>query len=402
MSTGGQVADRASSGGRDLRLDHVTKRFGGFVAVDDLSLTIPSGSFFALLGPSGCGKTTTLRMVAGLEEPTEGSIHIGDDDVTFAKPYKRPVNTVFQSYALFPHLDIFENVAFGLRRRGAKDVRRQVEEALELVELAAMARRKPAQLSGGQQQRVALARAIVNRPAVLLLDEPLGALDLKLRRQMQVELKRIQTEVGLTFVHVTHDQEEAMTMADTIAVMNQGRVEQQGGPGELYESPATTFAANFLGQSNLIHAAVTGNQGADLLLDVQGHRLAMPVDRRNSGDDDLLIGVRPEKIRLNRADADGGERKPAGQGTDGKQNVLPGGVVTDASFTGVSTQYLVRMPWGQELMVFAQNLGVDGVVPPGTPVDLQWDPAHTFGLDGSADATAGVEHDEGVQPAPVG
>jgi spermidine/putrescine transport system ATP-binding protein len=201
------MAAPAASGGRDLRLEGVTKRFGTFVAVDDLSLTIPSGSFFALLGPSGCGKTTTLRMVAGLEEPTAGTILIGADDVTNAKPYKRPVNTVFQSYALFPHLDVFENVAFGLRRRGGRQIKAQVDEALELVELGGMARRKPAQLSGGQQQRVALARAIVNRPAVLLLDEPLGALDLKLRRQMQIELKRIQTEVGLTFVHVTHDQE---------------------------------------------------------------------------------------------------------------------------------------------------------------------------------------------------
>ncbi len=218
-------------GGRDLRLEGVTKTFGSFVAVDDLDLTIPSGSFFALLGPSGCGKTTTLRMVAGLEEPTSGKILIGGDDVTLSKPYKRPVNTVFQSYALFPHLDIFENVAFGLRRRGSKQVKAEVEAALELVELGAMARRKPAQLSGGQQQRVALARAIVNRPAVLLLDEPLGALDLKLRRQMQIELKRIQTEVGLTFVHVTHDQEEAMTMADTIAVMNQGQDRAARWPG---------------------------------------------------------------------------------------------------------------------------------------------------------------------------
>src|SRR6188472_4052982 len=229
------------SGGRDLRLEHVTKRFGSFTAVDDLSLTIPSGSFFALLGPSGCGKTTTLRMVAGLEEPTEGTIHIGDRDVTDAKPYKRPVNTVFQSYALFPHLDIFENVAFGLRRRGSKQVKTQVEEALELVELAGMARRKPAQLSGGQRQRVALARAIVNRPAVLLLDEPLGALDLKLREQMQVELKQIQGEVGITFVYVTHDQDEALTMSDRIAVFNDGRIEQLGPPNEVYEKPANLF-----------------------------------------------------------------------------------------------------------------------------------------------------------------
>ncbi len=379
------------AGGRDLQLENVTKRFGTFVAVDALSLTVPSGSFSALLGPSGCGKTTTLRMVAGLEQPTEGTVRIGTEDVTFAKPYKRPVNTVFQSYALFPHLDIFENVAFGLRRRGSKDVKRQVEDALELVELGAHARRKPAQLSGGQQQRVALARAIVNRPAVLLLDEPLGALDLKLRRQMQIELKRMQNEVGLTFVHVTHDQEEAMTMADTIAVMNAGRIEQLGNPEVLYESPATTFVANFLGQSNLIKAAVTGRSGVDLLLDVQGSRLAMPEQRRNSGEDDLLIGIRPEKIRV----------VPAGEAAEEGFNSLAGGVVTDASFTGVSTQYLVRMPWNQEIMVFAQNVGVGRLLSPGTQVELRWDPAHTFALDGRADAKAGVEVEDDT-PVSVG
>jgi spermidine/putrescine transport system ATP-binding protein len=391
QATGGAAAG-AATGGRDLRLENVTKRFGTFLAVDDLSLTIPSGSFFALLGPSGCGKTTTLRMVAGLEEPTDGRVMIGEEDVTYAKPYRRPVNTVFQSYALFPHLDIFENVAFGLRRRGSKDVKKQVQDALELVELANFAKRKPAQLSGGQQQRVALARAIVNKPAVLLLDEPLGALDLKLRRQMQIELKRIQTEVGLTFVHVTHDQEEAMTMADTIAVMNSGRIDQLGNPEELYESPTTTFVANFLGQSNLIRSSVTGTVGDDLLLDVHGGRLAMPESRRHGGTDDLLIGIRPEKIHIS----------PVGDDDADGSNALHGGVVTDASFTGVSTQYLVRMPWGQELMVFAQNVGVGGVLTPGTQVDLLWDPAHTFALDGSLDADAGVEHDEGATALPVG
>ena len=202
----------------DLRLTRLTKSYGEFTAVDDLSLVIPEGSFFALLGPSGCGKTTTLRMIAGLEEPTVGSIHLGSTDITTTKPYQRPINTVFQNYALFPHLTIYENIAFGLRRRGIKDVDAAVSKVLDLVELPHLAQRKPTQLSGGQQQRIALARAIVNRPALLLLDEPLGALDLKLRRQMQIELKWIQKEVGLTFVHVTHDQEEAMTMADTIAV----------------------------------------------------------------------------------------------------------------------------------------------------------------------------------------
>ena len=240
-----------------ITLTGVSKVFGDFTAVHPLDLTIPEGSFFALLGASGCGKTTTLRMIAGLEEPTAAASVLGDEDITALPPHKRPVNTVFQNYALFPHLDILENVAFGLRRRGIKSVQKQVEEMLELVELGPMARRKPRQLSGGQQQRVALARALINRPQVLLLDEPLGALDLKLRRQMQLELKRIQTEVGITFVHVTHDQEEAMTMADTVAVMNGGRVEQLGAPDELYENPRTTFVANFLGTSNLIEAEVT-------------------------------------------------------------------------------------------------------------------------------------------------
>ncbi|MCZ4500041.1 MAG: spermidine/putrescine transporter ATP-binding protein, partial [Marmoricola sp.] len=250
-----------AGGSRDLRISRLTKEFANFTAVKSLDLVVPQGSFFALLGPSGCGKTTTLRMVAGLDTPTSGSIHLGDLDVTYEKPYRRPVNTVFQNYALFPHLDIYENVAFGLRRRKSKEVAKQVDEMLDLVELTTQARKKPPQLSGGQQQRVALARALINRPEVLLLDEPLGALDLKLRRSMQLEIKRIQTEVGLTFVHVTHDQEEAMTMADTIAVMNSGVVEQMGSPAELYDNPATTFVANFLGQSNLIAGKIIGREG---------------------------------------------------------------------------------------------------------------------------------------------
>ncbi len=375
------MAVEEPAAGADLRLADVTKRFGDFVAVDDLSLTIPAGSFFALLGPSGCGKTTTLRMVAGLEEPTSGSIFLGDRDVTYAKPYQRQVNTVFQNYALFPHLDIFENVAFGLRRRKVKDVTERVEAVLELVELGHLARRKPGQLSGGQQQRIALARAVVNRPSVLLLDEPLGALDLKLRRGMQLELKRIQLEVGLTFVHVTHDQEEAMTMADTIAVMNAGRIEQLGSPAELYESPNTTFVANFLGQSNLVAGTVTGRSGADVEVEVAGRRVALAARRNRAAGDELLIGVRPEKIALLAAT----DPVPA------TLNRLDGGIVTDASFTGVSTQYLVQMPWGQQLTVFSQNLGVGGVVAPGTPVTLAWEPAHTFALEGDAAAGSQVE-----------
>ena len=244
----------------DVRLDHVTKRFDDVAAVDDLSLEIERGSFFALLGPSGCGKTTTLRMIGGFEQPTDGAIYLGDREVSGLPAYKRDVNTVFQSYALFPHLSVLENVAFGLRRRGlkGKEVRERVREILRVVGLEGMEGRKPRQLSGGQQQRVALARALVNRPRVLLLDEPLGALDLKLRKQMQLELKSIQHDVGITFIHVTHDQEEAMTMADRIAVMNGGRIEQLGTPTELYETPQTAFVAGFLGASNLIAGTVAG------------------------------------------------------------------------------------------------------------------------------------------------
>jgi spermidine/putrescine transport system ATP-binding protein len=368
-----RTGEQPPGAGEDLRLVGVTKRFGSFAAVDDLTLTIPQGSFFALLGPSGCGKTTTLRMVAGLEEPTAGSIHLGDLDITHAKAYRRPVNTVFQNYALFPHLDVFENVAFGLRRRGSKEVRREVEQALELVELPHLARRKPAQLSGGQQQRIALARAVVNRPKVLLLDEPLGALDLKLRRQMQIELKRIQTEVGITFVHVTHDQEEAMTMADTVAVMSAGRIEQLGDPAALYERPSTTFVANFLGQSNLYPARPAGSDGGRRVVDCAGQQLTVPADRLPDGvEAGLLVGVRPEKIQL----------RPAGGEGQAGENRLSGGIVVDASFTGVSTQYLVRLPWGQEAVVFAQNLGLGERFPSGTPVDLTWEVEHTFALAG--------------------
>jgi spermidine/putrescine transport system ATP-binding protein len=368
----------------DLVLTSVTKRFGTFTAVDDLHLTVPEGSFFALLGPSGCGKTTTLRMVAGLEDPTAGTITLGEEDITHRKPYRRPVNTVFQSYALFPHLTVVENVAFGLRRRGLKDIKKQVQDMLELVELQEYAGRRPAQLSGGQQQRVALARALINRPQVLLLDEPLGALDLKLRRQMQIELKRIQTEVGITFVHVTHDQEEAMTMADTIAVMNAGVIEQMGDPLALYENPATTFVSNFLGQSNLVAATVLERDQDTVLIDVQGSKLVAPTSRARSSEGDVWVGVRPEKVFL----------AAAGSETDDGSNVLRDATVTDVSFVGVSTQYLARLPWGQELTVFEQNTGARESFRPGDRVDLHWMPAHTFLLDASQDASAGVETEE--------
>src|SRR4051795_11192582 len=257
-----QSLERAAepSGTPDVRLDRVTKRFEDVVAVDDLSLEIDRGRFYALLGPSGCGKTTTLRMIGGFEEPTAGAIYLGDREVSGLPAYKRDVNTVFQSYALFPHLSIFENVAFGLRRKGnrGRELEGKVEQILDLVQLGGYGKRKPRQLSGGQQQRVALARALVNSPRVLLLDEPLGALDLKLRKEMQLFIKALQHDVGITFVHVTHDQEEAMTMADQIAVMNKGKIEQLGTPDELYERPKTAFVAGFLGISNLLLGKVAG------------------------------------------------------------------------------------------------------------------------------------------------
>jgi spermidine/putrescine transport system ATP-binding protein len=389
--TAPRPAGPAGSSG-DLELTSLTKRFGPFTAVDGLDLSIPQGSFFALLGPSGCGKTTTLRMIAGLEQPTHGQIRIGGQDITFDKPYRRPVNTVFQSYALFPHLSVWENVAFGLKRRRTEQVGRQVAEVLELTELEGLARRKPGQLSGGQQQRVALARAIVNKPAVLLLDEPLGALDLKLRRQMQVELKRIQTEVGLTFVHVTHDQEEAMTMADTIAVMNAGRIEQLGAPAELYEHPATTFAANFLGQSNLIRATVRQRQPDAATVALPAGTLRVPAGRLPAGVDEVWVGVRPEKISVHGAAH--GEAGPAGP--DAGLNRIDGAVVTDASFMGVSTQYLVRTPWQQELTVFSQNRDTSGIHRPGDRVSLIFSAQHTFALDAGQDAEAGIELDSEV------
>ena len=319
------ASSSSSGGGSGLELRQLTKEFANFTAVKSIDLDVPAGAFFALLGPSGCGKTTTLRMVAGLETPTSGTITLAGQDITYAKPYRRPVNTVFQSYALFPHLDIFENVAFGLRRRKKADVDKQVNEMLELVELGSQARKKPTQLSGGQQQRVALARALVNHPEVLLLDEPLGALDLKLRRSMQVELKRIQTDVGLTFIHVTHDQEEAMTMADTIAVMNAGVIEQMGAPEELYENPRTTFVANFLGQTNLIEGKVTGRSGDQISVDMHGIAVSINADRAHTDGGEGWVGIRPEKVLI------GDE----GEALDAPGNTIPGGVVTDVSFTGV-------------------------------------------------------------------
>ena len=347
----------------DVRLVGVTKRFDDTTAVDDLSLEIERGSFFALLGPSGCGKTTTLRMIGGFEQPTEGSIFLADREVSRLPPYKRDVNTVFQSYALFPHLSVLENVAFGLRRRGqrGRDVRGPAEEMLRIVGLEGLGRRKPRQLSGGQQQRVALARALVCSPRVLLLDEPLGALDLKLRKQMQLELKAIQHDVGITFIHVTHDQEEAMTMADRIAVMNAGRIEQLGTPTELYETPATAYVAGFLGVSNLIAGTVSGAETVRLR---QGPEVRVPRDVLNGRTGDVAVGIRPEKIEL------GGDQP----------NVLEGKIVEEA-YVGVATQYIVETECGR-LTVYRQNAtpGVNGAAT-GQRLSLSWSPESTFVVD---------------------
>ncbi len=352
----------------DLTLVQLTRHFDDFVAVAGIDLVVPGGSFFALLGPSGCGKTTTLRMVAGLEEPTSGRILLGDDDITATRAYQRRVNTVFQSYALFPHLSVLDNVGFGLRQRKVGDWRRRAMEALELVKLADRAKQRPRQLSGGMQQRVALARAIVNEPDVLLLDEPLGALDLKLRREMQIELKRIQQEVGITFIHVTHDQEEAMTMADTVAVMRAGHLEQIGSPAELYDHPATAFVANFLGQSNLLPLDVTGATDGELARGTT-HGVTVTVDRTQlpaGPSAPVQLGIRPEKLRILAAS------DPA------SANRL-GGTVTDASFNGVATTYLVAMPWGQELTVTQPNDGTPRAQR-GDQVTLGWDPHQAFVL----------------------
>ena len=345
----------------DVRLESVVKRFDDVVAVDGISLEIPSGSFFALLGPSGCGKTTTLRMIGGFEQPTQGAIFLGDRDVVGLPPHKRDVNTVFQSYALFPHLTVFENVAFGLRRKGIRGTALdgRVTEILRRVGLEGYGPRKPRQISGGQQQRVALARALVNGPLVLLLDEPLGALDLKLRKALQLELKALQHDLGITFVHVTHDQEEAMTMADTIAVMNHGRIEQLGPPTELYERPATTFVAGFLGVSNLLHGTV---EGPDAVRLETGELVRAHVDGRSG---QVAAGVRPEKITI---------------GSGGGANELAG-TISESAYIGVATQVVVRTSAGT-VQVFAQNIDSGARVPePGTNVTLTWKPEATFVVD---------------------
>jgi spermidine/putrescine transport system ATP-binding protein len=352
-----------------VELAGVTKRFGEFVAVDELTLDIYEGEFFSLLGPSGCGKTTTLRMIAGFEEPTEGGISVAGDPVRSVPPYRRPVNTVFQSYAIFPHLNVFDNVAFGLRRAGVKgeELRGRVIDACEMVQLSGFEKRKPNMLSGGQQQRVALARALVNRPKVLLLDEPLGALDLKLRKEMQLYLKELQHEVGITFIYVTHDQEEALTMSDRIAVMNEGKVQQVADPPTLYERPDNRFVADFIGQTNVFSGTVEAVDGSRATLSVpSGEKV-----EAFTGEAEVMVGqaahaaVRPEKVRF------GGEG-------DNVMTVKIHQIV----YLGVSTQYIADLPDGEKLVLYQQNTTEDGHPEIGDEARVSWDARNCLILGG--------------------
>jgi spermidine/putrescine transport system ATP-binding protein len=337
--------------------------------VDRVSLDIRTGEFFSMLGPSGCGKTTTLRMIGGFELPSAGRIELRGRNVTTDPPDKRPVNMVFQNYALFPHLDVAGNIAFGLRRKGVEkaETTRRVAEALELVHLAGYDRRKPNQLSGGQQQRVALARALVNRPNVLLLDEPLGALDLKLRKALQVELKRVQTEVGITFVYVTHDQEEALTMSDRIAVMNRGRVEQLGTPEELYERPRTRFVADFIGTTNLLRGTIEGmDSGCAVVRLESGDRCRVAgVDTVGRT---LDLSLRPEAIAIDRPN--GAVHAPLDR---------LGATVEQVAYLGAAVQYRVRTPGGLSMSVLASKVGSRFVR--GDDVELAWPPTEALVLD---------------------
>ena len=347
--------------GGEVKLVALTKRFDGVTAVDGVDLTVASGEFFSLLGSSGCGKTTTLRMIAGFEQPTSGEILLDGEDMAGRPPNRRNVNTVFQSYALFPHLKVYDNVAFGLKRARVdrSEIRKRVAEALELVELTGLERRKPAQLSGGQQQRVALARALVLKPAVVLLDEPLGALDAKLRRSLQIELKALQEQIGLTFIYVTHDQEEALTMSDRLAVMNKGRIEQLGPPKEVYSDPATTFVADFLGLSNILDAEAHGRSGDGCRVTMGDFELhALSGDTQRQGATKLLI--RPERVRLEARDA-------PGDGNATRPNRLPA-MVERVVYLGSAHQVFVRLATGEQLRAVVQDTGDAPEHAPGDPV----------------------------------
>jgi spermidine/putrescine transport system ATP-binding protein len=380
-----QPADPAAAGDPTVRLERVSKHFGELVAVKELDLDIGRGEFFTMLGPSGCGKTTTLRMVAGFEQPTAGRVLIEGSDVAGLPSYKRPTNTVFQSYALFPHLSVRDNVAFGLRRKKVAkgEISQRVEAELERVGLAAEINRRPNQLSGGQQQRVALARALVNLPKVLLLDEPLGALDLKLRKELQLELKGIQRDVGITFVYVTHDQEEALTMSDRIAVMSNGVVEQVDTPENVYERPATTFVAGFIGVSNLMPGTVTSVTGGRGMIRLDtGLEVESRVDGLATGERCHAV-VRPEKLRI----TDPGSTTPGG---------LPGvdGIVQSSVYLGTSTQIIVALPGDVSMTVLVPNASeAERARLPGggAPVRLSWEPDHMHVVRESAVRPADVE-----------
>ena len=360
-----ESGDGRRSGAPCVVLDSVTKRFAELTAVDSIDLDIAEGEFFTMLGPSGCGKTTTLRMIAGFEEVTAGRLAIDDVNMLGIPPHKRPTNTVFQSYALFPHLSVKENVAFGLRRKGVDkgEIDRRVREELERVGLAAEANRRPSQLSGGMQQRVALARALVNLPRVLLLDEPLGALDLKLRKGLQVELKKIQREVGITFVYVTHDQEEALTMSDRIAVMNQGRIEQIGDPEKVYDRPSTTFVAGFIGVSNLMPGTIRkSGENGEVELD-SGVQVRTAVDGFRQGERCHAV-VRPEKLAI-------------GSGNGDRPSVE--GLVESSIYLGTSTQLIVQLPGGVRMTVLVPNADEaerQRLPGGGAKVQLSWAPEH--------------------------
>ena len=355
----------------EIRLTELSKHFREVRAVDRVSLDIHTGEFFSMLGPSGCGKTTTLRMIGGFELPTAGRIELRGRDVTTDPPDKRPVNMVFQNYALFPHLDVGDNVAFGLRRKGVEkgETKRRVGEALELVRLGGYGKRKPNQLSGGQQQRVALARALVNRPNVLLLDEPLGALDLKLRKALQIELKRVQTEVGITFVYVTHDQEEALTMSDRIAVMQGGRVEQLGTPEELYERPRTRFVADFIGTSNLLSGNVEAIGDGRAVVRLSSGELCFTTAEAGVGVGQAVeLSVRPEAVGLHPQN---------GSGPSAASGSIPGSV-EQVAYLGGNVQYLVRSSGGLSITVVAPKTGHR--VPVGGAVDVTWSPGDALVL----------------------
>jgi spermidine/putrescine transport system ATP-binding protein len=369
--------------GGKIELVSLTKRFAE-IAVDGIDLTISSGEFFSLLGPSGCGKTTTLRLIAGFEQPTAGRILLDDVDVSGIPPHKRNVNTVFQSYALFPFLTVFDNVAFGLRGRrlASEELTSRVYESLELVKLRSFEKRRPGQLSGGQQQRVALARALVLKPSVLLLDEPLGALDAKLRRALKVELKALQEQVGITFLYVTHDQEEALTMSDRLAVMRDGKIVQIGGPHEVYEEPADTYVADFLGVSNLMEVDVV-ERGPGESCQVKLGDSVLHVEHGGAG----VAGaagrshavIRPERVRVEKFGSEGPNRVPA--------------MVERLVYLGSATQVILRLAPGAELQVLLQNDGSTEQLAQGTPVHafLAPDALRVLVDSGSADAVADAD-----------